>query len=60
MVKCNPADRCRRAFTVQEIAALLAVADPEWRSLIKFGLYTGQRLGDVVNLRWTNLDLKKM
>ncbi len=58
MVKCNPADRCRRAFTVQEIEAVLKVAD-SWRSLIKFGLYTGQRLGDLVNLSWTNLDLEK-
>jgi len=47
----------RRALTVSEIKAVLAVADPEWQSLIKFGLYTGQRLGDLVRFTWANIDL---
>jgi integrase len=47
----------RRALTIPEIRAILAVADPEWRSLIKFGLYCGQRLGDLVRLTWSNIDL---
>jgi integrase len=47
----------RRALTIPEIRAVLAVADPEWQSLIKFGLYTGQRLGDLVRLTWANIDL---
>jgi integrase len=49
----------RRAFSLPEIQALLAVADPEWRSLIKFGLYTGQRLGDLAALSWGNIDLER-
>lgn len=49
----------RRDFTVPEIEALLAVADAEWRSLVFFGLYTGQRLGDLARLQWTNIDLVK-
>jgi integrase len=32
----------RRAFTLDEIRAVLAVADPEWRSLVLFGLYQGR------------------
>lgn len=40
----------RRAFTKQEIEALLRVADEEWRGLILFGLYTVQRLKDVALL----------
>src|SRR5262249_38542264 len=32
---------------------------PEWRSLILFGLYTGQRLGDLVTLGWNNIDLER-
>jgi integrase len=36
----------------------LAIADPEWQSLIKFGLYTGQRLGDLASLTWANIDLE--
>jgi integrase len=49
----------RRAFTVEELEAVIAVADPEWRSLILFGLYTGQRLMDIVRLTWVNIDLTR-
>jgi integrase len=64
----NPADsvrmmkrtgeRSRRPFTLPEINQLLAVADDEWRSLIMFGLYTGQRLGDLARLTWADVDLQ--
>jgi integrase len=64
----NPADivklmkrtgeRSRRPFTIPEVKRLLAVAGAEWRSLIVFGLYTGQRLGDLARLTWANLDLQ--
>ena len=46
----------RRPFTVDELRGLLAVADPQWTSLIKFGLYTGQRLADIALLRWSQID----
>ena len=49
----------RRPFTIAEIKKVLAVADGEWRSLILFALYTGQRLADVASLRWSNLDLMR-
>jgi len=48
----------RRAFTMPELQRLLAAADDEWRSLILFGLYTGQRLGDLARLTWQNIDLE--
>jgi integrase len=44
---------------VPEIRRLLEVADDEWRSLILFGIYTGQRLGDLVSLTWANVDLER-
>lgn len=47
----------RRAFTVDELQRILVVADTEWRGLVAFGLYTGQRLGDLSLLTWSNLDL---
>jgi integrase len=47
----------RRPFTVEELRSILANADNEWQSLIKFGLYTGQRLADLATLRWTQIDL---
>ena len=46
----NRSQSVRRAFTLDEVRAILAVADPEWQSLIKFGLYTGQRLRDLARL----------
>jgi integrase len=49
----------KRSFTLNELQAILAVADPEWRSLILFGLYTGQRLSDLVSLTWNNIDLER-
>jgi integrase len=41
------------------LRGLLAVADPQWTSLIKFGLYTGQRLADIALLRWSQIDLER-
>jgi integrase len=62
----NPAKDCgmlkttkiqtRRPFTPDEIAKALDVADDEWRSMILFGIYTGQRLGDIATLTWANVD----
>ena len=46
-----------RSFTIDELRIVLDVADPEWKSMILFGLYTGQRLADVATLRWSNVDL---
>jgi integrase len=47
----------KRPFSTQQLRAVLAVADPEWRSLILFGLYTGQRLGDLARLPFSAIDL---
>lgn len=49
----------RRPFTIPELRRILEVADEEWRGLILFGLYTGQRLGDLTILTWQNLDLAR-
>jgi integrase len=49
----------RRGFTIPEIRSVLKVANDEWRSLIFFGLYTGQRLGDLARLTWANVDLDR-
>jgi integrase len=64
----NPAKDCgplkesagsvRRPFTVKELRDVLAIADAEWRSLILFGIYTGQRIGDLSRLTWAHLDLE--
>jgi len=54
--KSDPMRR-RRPFTVLELKSVLSVADDEWKSLVLFGLYTGQRLGDLAMLTWENIDL---
>jgi len=48
--------KARRPYTVDEIRRVLAVCDDEWRSMVIFGLYTGQRLGDLARLSWANVD----
>ena len=49
----------RRPFTLDQIRAVLAVANEEWRSMLLFGLYTGQRLGDVARMTWANVDIER-
>src|SRR5262249_35034498 len=51
--------KTRRAFTIEELKRLLDIATPVWKSLILFGLYTGQRLGDLARLTWENIDLQR-
>jgi integrase len=65
----NPAERVtilkqrkdfeRRPFTLAELKRLMELADDEWRGMILFGLYTGQRLGDIAALTWQNFDLTR-
>lgn len=56
--KMTTGDRqSRRAFTLPELRKLMAGATQDWRTMIMLSLYSGgQRLGDVANLRWSNLD----
>jgi len=47
----------RSPFTLQELKRVMQHVDGEWKSMVKFGLYTGQRLGDIACLTWHNVDL---
>ena len=49
----------RRPFTMDEIRTVLKHCEAEWRSMVLFGLYTGQRLGDIARFKWKNVDLAK-
>jgi integrase len=49
--------KIKRPFTLPELRTVLDLASDEWRSMILFGLYSGQRLGDIATLRWNNIDL---
>ncbi len=68
IISVNPAERHdkikvgedkgpRRTLSVEEITRLLGAADEEWKGIILFGLYTGQRIGDIVRMTWQNVDL---
>jgi len=56
ILKRNMDAKARRPFTVDEIRRVLAACDGEWRSMVLFGIYTGQRLGDLARLTWQNVD----
>jgi integrase len=47
----------RRAFTIPEINRLIKKAEGELKGLVVFGIFTGQRLGDIARLSWRSLDL---
>lgn len=48
----------RRAFSVEQIEAMLVAATgTDWEGMILCGLYTGQRLGDLANLAWGQVDV---
>jgi len=49
----------RRPFTLPELKNILAHASGEWKGIILFGLYTGQRLKDIARLTWQNLDIEQ-
>jgi integrase len=67
LVDDNPAERVttlkrrsdfeRRPFTLPGLKRSMELADDEWRGMILFGLYTGQRLGGIATLTKENLDL---
>jgi integrase len=58
VLKRQRAENTRRGYTIEELRIVLReVAGTEWVSLIRFGLYTGQRLGDLASLRWGAVDL---
>jgi integrase len=46
-------------FTPDQVSKLVRAADGDWRSAILLGYYTGARLGDVANMRWSAVDWSK-
>lgn len=51
--------KVRRPFSPAELQQVAAVMDVEWRLILWIGLYTGQRLGDVLRLRCDEVDVEK-
>ena len=48
----------RRNLTPEELATVCSQAEGELRYWFAIGLYTGLRLGDVVTLKWDEIDFK--
>jgi integrase len=47
----------RSTFTSKQVAKLVSIAEGDWKKLILAGYYTGARLSDLSNLRWSAIDL---
>jgi integrase len=65
-IEMNPAARVKklkeppgreRFLTHEEAGRLLAAANPEFRTILIVALGTGMRRGEILALRWTDLDL---
>lgn len=49
----------REPFTADEIKRLLKAADGDWKPAILFAYFTGARLRDVANMKWSAINLEK-
>jgi integrase len=49
----------RRNLSMEELQIVMARAEGNLRLMLAIGLFTGMRLGDVVNLRWDCLDFDR-
>jgi integrase len=56
-LKGKPANK--EVFTLEQIQALLSVAERDWKGLILAGFFTGGRLSDLAKLEWKSVDLDK-
>ncbi|MCB1100044.1 MAG: site-specific integrase [Verrucomicrobiae bacterium] len=49
----------RRPFTMDELRKVVENCDQEWKSMTLFGLYTGQRLGDIATIVRSDIDMDR-
>jgi integrase len=49
----------RETFTLDEIKKLLNAARSDWRGAILFSYYTGVRLGDTANMKWSAISVSR-
>lgn len=54
--KLYRADRSDKVWRAEHLEAFRAVASPEIRLALELALWTGQRQGDLLRLRWSNFD----
>ena len=46
----------RSSFTTAQVARLVSTAEGDWKGAILLAYYTGARLRDVANMRWSAVD----
>lgn len=54
----DDADSAREIFTAEQVGKLLGKAEGDWKGAILAGYFTGLRLRDVAELRWSAIDFK--
>jgi integrase len=54
----DTASTTRKAFTLPQVQAILAAATGDWAGAVRVAFYTGARLRDVANLKWSALDFE--
>ena len=53
------ASKKKAVFSPEQIQRILDASDDEWKSMVMFALYTGQRLIDIASLKASNINLQK-
>lgn len=48
----------KRSLTPEQVKTLLAAADSQWRALIQLAIGTSLRQGELLGLRWQDIDLE--
>lgn len=69
LIEENPFSSCRQVRQADKEASYLSetefrqlvasIEDPEFAALVRFAVYTMMRLGELVNLKWSNIDLER-
>jgi integrase len=49
----------RQTFSIEELRTLVTHSSADWKAAILLGLYTGGRLGDLANLKWSQVNLNE-
>ena len=49
----------RSTFTSEQLSKLVNAAEGDWKGAILLAYYTGARLRDVANMRWSAIDLRR-
>ena len=47
----------RSTFTAKQVVELIGTAEGDWKGAIMLAYFTGARLRDVANMRWSSIDL---